>query len=107
MVNLNQIMKQAQAMQEKLAQIQESLSKKEIVGTAGGGLVEVTITGDKNLKKVRIDDSLLKAEEKEILEDLIVAACNDANKKAEEDSKNAMNGAMGNIPLPPGLKMPF
>jgi nucleoid-associated protein EbfC len=107
MVNFNQFLKQAQSMQKKMQEMQEQLANVHYTGKSGGGLVDVTINGRGEMQKVQIDASLLKPEEKEILEDLVVAAFNDAKQKADQESQNSMSGAFGNISLPPGLKMPF
>lgn len=100
MVNFNQLLKQAQSMQKQMAST-------EYYGKAGGGLVNITVSGHGDLRKVAIDVSLLKETEKELLEDLIVAAFSDARSKVDEDSQNSMLNAFGKIDLPPGLKMPF
>lgn len=107
MVNFNQFLKQAQTMQKKMQDMQDQMANAEYLGKAGGNLVSVTISGKSEMKKIEIDPSLLKPEEKEMLEDLIVAAFNDAKQKADQDSQNSMTGAFGNMPLPPGFKMPF
>lgn len=107
MVNFNQFLKQAQTMQKKMQELQEQMSNTEYVGKAGGELVNVIVTGRGEIRKIEIDSSLLKAEEKEILEDLIIAAFNDAKQKVDHDSEQNMTGAFGNIGLPPGLKLPF
>lgn len=107
MVNINQIMKQAQAMQKKMAEMQEKLANTEFVGAAGGGSVEITISGKADLLKVKIAPELVDKDEVEVLEDLIVAAFNDAKKKADSSSESDLSGAMGGLSLPPGFKMPF
>ena len=103
---LGDIMKQAQAMQQKMAEVQEEIAKLEVQGTAGAGLVNINMTGRHDVKSVHIDDSLLN-EEKSLLEDLVAAAVNDAVRKVEEANKEKMSAMTGGIPIPPGFKMPF
>ncbi|WP_341808945.1 YbaB/EbfC family nucleoid-associated protein [Wolbachia endosymbiont (group E) of Neria commutata] len=104
-------MKQAQEMQKKLAEAQEKYIGKEFLGVAGGGKVHVTVEvikiGSYKAKKVDIDLEFMRNEEKEMVEDLIVAAFNDAIKKAEEDMTNATSDLAGMMGLPPGFKLPF
>ncbi len=107
MVNIANMMKQAQAMQKKMMDAQEELAKKEYTGNAGGGVVAITIDGKGSLLKVKIAKELANPEELEILEDLIVAAFNDAKKKQNEDSESNLSGLMGGMNLPAGLKFPF
>ena len=99
------MMKQAAQLQTKLQELQAELDRIDVEGTAGGGLVAVTLTAKGDLKRVRIDDSLIKPEEKEILEDLMVAAHADARRKAETLMQEKMMGLTGGLPLPPGLKL--
>jgi DNA-binding YbaB/EbfC family protein len=99
------LMKQAQAMQQKLQDAQAELETLEVDGTAGGGVVTVKITGKGNLKAISIDPSLMNADEKEILEDLIVAAMNDARGKADRAAQERMESLTKGLPIPPGLKM--
>jgi DNA-binding YbaB/EbfC family protein len=101
------MMKQAKQLQEKMQQMQEEIAAMTIEGSAGGGLVAVTMSGKGDLKSVRIDPSLVKPEEVEILEDLIVAACNDAKAKAELQVADKMRAMTGGLNLPPGMKLPF
>jgi nucleoid-associated protein EbfC len=101
------LMKQAQAMQAKLAEAQAELDHIEVEGQAGGGMVRVTLTAKGAMKGVTIDPSLMKAEEKEIAEDLIVAAHADARAKAERVLEEKMKTMTAGMPLPPGLKLPF
>lgn len=103
---LGDLMKQAQQMQEKMQNLQEELARTEVTGNSGAGLVSVTMTGRHDVRKVRIDDSLM-SEDKEILEDLIVAAINDAVRRLEENQKDKMSELTAGIPLPPGFKLPF
>jgi DNA-binding YbaB/EbfC family protein len=101
------MMKQAQAMQAKMAEAQAELESMLVDGESGGGLVKVTLTAKGELKSVRIDPSLLKADEKEILEDLIVSAHAQARAKADEAMAEKMKSITGGLQLPPGLKLPF
>ncbi|MCK4744255.1 MAG: YbaB/EbfC family nucleoid-associated protein [Sulfuriflexus sp.] len=103
---LGGMMKQAQKMQENMQKAQEELGNMEVVGKAGGGMVEVTMTGRHDVKRVSIDDVLL-TEDKDMLEDLIAAAVNDAVQMVEKTSSEKMSGMMGGMSLPPGLKLPF
>ena len=105
MKDLFGMMKQAQQIQERMQQMQEELAAMEIGGEAGGGLVRVTLNGKGELKGVRIDPSLMKPEETEILEDLIVAASADAKTKVEGQMQSKMQELTGGLPLPPGLKL--
>jgi DNA-binding YbaB/EbfC family protein len=107
MVNFNQFLKQAQAMQQKMQDAQEQMAQTQYIGKAGGGLVEIIATGRGEIQKVSIDLSLLKEEEKEMLEDLIKVAVNDAKQKCDQDSQNSLSNALGGMSLPPGFKMPF
>ena len=106
-MDINQLMKQAQVMQKKMKDMQEQIAKKEFQGNSGGGLVIVTMTGNGEMQKISIDPSLLKPDDKEILEDLIIAAYNDAKAKADQESKNSMTGAFGNLAGLPGMNLPF
>ena len=106
-MDINQLMKQAQVMQKKMKDMQEQIAKKEFQGKSGGGLVIVTMTGNGEMQKISIDPSLLKSDDKEIFEDLIIAAYNDAKAKADQESKNSMTGAFGNLAGLPGMNLPF
>jgi DNA-binding YbaB/EbfC family protein len=99
------LMKQAAEFKSKMEAMQVELEKIEIEGTAGGGLVTVRLSGKGEMKGVKIDDSLLKPEEKEILEDLLVAAHADARRRAETVLQEKMKAVTGGLPLPPGLKL--
>ncbi|MCB8821700.1 YbaB/EbfC family nucleoid-associated protein [Microvirga rosea] len=99
------LMKQAQAMQQKLQDAQAELDTVEVEGTAGGGVVTVKVSGKGALKAISIDPSLLNADEKEILEDLIVAAMNDARGKADRAAQERMAELTKGLPLPPGMKL--
>jgi hypothetical protein len=100
------LMKQAQAMQENMKKAQDQLALVEVEGQSGAGLVKVTMTCKNDVKRVVIDPSLL-AEDKDMLEDLVAAAFNDAVRKAEATSTEKMAGLTAGMPLPPGFKMPF
>ncbi len=101
------LMKQAQAMQARVEDLQAELEKLEVEGAAGGGLVRVTLTARGAMRALSIDDSMLKVEEKEILEDLIVAAHADAKAKGERATEEKMKTVTAGLPLPPGMKLPF
>lgn len=107
MKNLGQMMKQAQEMQAKMAEMQEQLSATEVTGSAGGGMVEITMTGKNEARRVKIDPALANPGETEVLEDLIVAAINDARAKAEAAASEKMSEVTGGLQLPPGFKLPF
>ena len=107
MVNIGNMMKQAQQLQKKMAEAQEKLNSIEVEGVSGGGMVKVLATAKGNIKRIMIDDTLMSKEEKEITEDLIVAAINDAKQKGEAASQEEMKSVTGGIPLPPGMKLPF
>ena len=99
------MMKQAAQLQSKMQELQAELDQMEIEGTAGGGMVTVTLTGKGDLKGVKLDDSLIKPGEKEILEDLMVAAHADAKRKSEAVLQDKMKALTGGLPLPPGMKL--
>jgi len=103
---LGNIMKQAQQMQENMQKAQEEIANMEVNGTAGGGMVTVVMTGRHDLKRVNIDQSLME-EDKEMIEDLLAAAVNDAVRKLEESTKDKMANVTGGMELPPGMKLPF
>ncbi|KAF0138572.1 MAG: hypothetical protein FD153_1226 [Rhodospirillaceae bacterium] len=107
MKNLGQLMKQAQQMQAKMAELQEHLAQMEISGLSGGGMVQMILNGKGDLRKVSIDKSLLDPDEIEVLEDLIVAAYTDAKSKVESCMQEEMAKVTGGLSLPPGLKLPF
>jgi len=107
MVNIGNMMKQAQELQKKMADVQEQLKLIEVEGSSGGGMVKVTSTAKGEIKRILIDESLMKKEEKEITEDLIVAAINDAKQKGEVATQEEMKKVTGGISLPPGMKLPF
>jgi len=99
------LMKQATELKSKMEAMQAELERLEIEGVAGGGLVAITISGKGDVRGVRIDDSLLKPDQKEILEDLIVAAHADARRKLDATLQEKMQALTGGLPLPPGLKL--
>ena len=101
------LMKQAAQMQAKMQEMQAELDQIEVEGTAGGGMVTVKLSAKGEMKCAKIDDSLLKPSEKEILEDLLVAAHADARRKAETVMQDKMKALTGGLGLPPGLKLPF
>tara|TARA_Y100000590_G_scaffold334985_1_gene381210 strand:+ start:1100 stop:1423 length:324 start_codon:yes stop_codon:yes gene_type:complete len=107
MINIGNMMKQAQQMQKKMAEVQEKLNSIEVEGTSGGGLVKIKSSAKGEIKQIIIDDSLFNKDEKEITEDLIVAAINDAKQKAETVSQEEMKKITGGMSLPPGMKLPF
>lgn len=106
-MNLQKMMKQAQEMQSKLAEMQSRLEGEETEGSSGGGMVKVRINGKSQLLAVTIDPSLLKADEKEVLEDLIVAAFTDAKTKSDNTFSEQMGQLANGLNLPPGFKLPF
>jgi len=103
---LDGLMKQAQLMQENMQKAQEELARTEVQGESGGGLVKISMTGRYEIRSLKIDDSVF-GDDKEMLEDLIAAAMNDAVRKVEAASKGKMSGLASGIPLPPGFKLPF
>ena len=103
--NIAQLMQQAQKMQENLQRAQEELANLEVTGSAGGGMVSVTLTGTKECRKVRIDPSVLA--DPEMAEDLVAAAFNDASNKVDAESKAKIGAASAGMQLPPGMKLPF
>jgi hypothetical protein len=104
---MGNLMKQAQQMQDRMQKMQEEIGNMEITGESGAGLVKVTITGSHSVRRVEIDPSLMEEDEKEMLEDLIAAAFNDASRRIEETQKERMAGVTGGMQMPPGFKMPF
>ena len=103
---LGQIMKQAQKMQEKLKKAQEELASLEVVGESGGGMVKVTMTCRHEIRGIQIDDNLV-GDDKEMLEDLLAAAFNDAVRKVESKTQEHMSGMTAGLNLPPGFNLPF
>ena len=103
---IGNLMKQAQVMQENMKKLQESLAQMEIEGQAGSGLVKVIMTGKHEVKRVTIDPKLL-GDDKDMLEDLVVTAINDAVRRIEATTQEKMAAATAGLPLPPGMKLPF
>ncbi len=103
---LGDLMKKAQRMQEDMKAAQERLALEEVVGESGGGMVKITMNGRYEFKRVEIDPSLL-GDDKEMLEDLIVAAANAAGARVGEKMKESMESLTAGLPLPPGFKLPF
>lgn len=106
MKNLNQMMKQAQQLQQRMAEMQEKLNQSEMTGSSGAGLVQVTMNGKGEVKSLKIDPSLVDPKEVEVLEDLIIAACNDTKGKIEQHMSEEMGKITGGLNIP-GFKMPF
>jgi DNA-binding YbaB/EbfC family protein len=107
MKNLGNMLKEAQKLQSRMSEMQQKLAEMEMSGAAGGGLVNVTLNGRGEMRRIKIDPSLADPNEMEILEDLIVAACNDAKAKTEAHLQEEMGKLTGGLPLPPGFKLPF
>jgi DNA-binding YbaB/EbfC family protein len=107
MKNLGNILKQAQNMQTRMAEIQEELQALEIEGQSGAGMVRATVSGKGEMRALHIDPAVVDKDEIGVLEDLIVAAVNDARGKAEEISRERMGALTEGLPLPPGFKLPF
>ena len=106
-MNLNDMMKQVQAMQSRMTEMQARVEQLTVTGQSGGGMVKVTLNGKGAMKSLAIEPALLKPEDREIVEDLIVTAHNDAKAKAEAMMAEEMKQVTGGLPLPPGLKLPF
>ena len=107
MTNLGKMMKQAQELQGRMAEIQDKLAQLEITGAAAGGMVEVTLNGKGEARKFKIDPAAVDAGDTEILEDLLLAAFNDAKGKQEQAVREKMSALTGGLPLPPGMALPF
>jgi len=107
MKNLGQMMKQAQQMQERMAELQAKLEAVELSGSSGGGMVQVTLNGKGEMRRIKIDKSLVDPNEIEVLEDLILAAFNDAKAHVEGHMAEEMKKLTGGLSLPPGMKLPF
>ncbi|AZZ98624.1 MULTISPECIES: YbaB/EbfC family nucleoid-associated protein [Pseudoalteromonas] len=103
---MGNIMKQAQQMQERMEKAQEEIKSLEVVGEAGAGLVKVTMLGSHNVRRVEIDESLME-DDKDMIEDLLAAAVNDAVRRVGEESQKRMADVTGGMQMPPGFKMPF
>lgn len=107
MKNLGNMMKQAQQMQAKMQEMQARLNDMEVTGASGGGMVQVTLNGKGDMRKLTIDPTVVDPEDKEMLEDLVVAAHNDAKAKIEVVMQDEMQKVTGGLNLPPGMKFPF
>jgi nucleoid-associated protein EbfC len=107
MKNLSNMLKEAQKLQTRMAEMQQRLGEVEMDGAAGAGLVTVTLNGKGEMRRIKIDPSLADPNEMEMLEDLIVAAANDAKVKIEAHVQGEMQKLAGGMPLPPGIKLPF
>ena len=103
---MGNLMKQAQQMQAKMAKAQEELAQMEVTGESGAGMVKVTMTGSHSVRRVEIDQSLME-DDKDMVEDLVAAAFNDAVRRVEEQNKDKMGALTGGMQMPPGFKMPF
>jgi DNA-binding YbaB/EbfC family protein len=107
MKNLSQMMKQAQEMQLKMDEMQSKLAKMEVIGSSGAGMIEVTLSGKSDVRKIKIAPAVINPSDPEVLEDLIVAAFNDAKSKVEAKVGDKMSEMTGGMQLPPGFKLPF
>ncbi len=107
MKNLGQMMKQAQEMQTRMQQMQDALAEVEVTGQSGAGMVNVTLNGKGEMKRLKLDKSVVDPEDVEVIEDLIRAAFNDAKLKVEQHVADETQKLMGGMKLPPGLKLPF
>ena len=107
MKNLGNLMKQAQQMQSKMAEMQEKLAALEVTGQSGGGMIVATLGGKGDIKRIKIDKALVDPNDVEVLEDLLVAALNDARAKVDAVTSDQMREMTGGLNLPPGMKLPF
>ena len=107
MKNLGQMLKQAQEFQSKMAGMQEEIADMNVTGSSGGGMVQVTLNGKGEARKLKIDPALVTPDDAEVLEDLILAAFNDAKGKVEKEMQEKMSEMTGGLALPPGMKLPF
>lgn len=105
--NIGNLMKQAQQLQANMQRAQAEIASLEVTGEAGGGMAKVTMTGRHEVRRVALDASIVSADDKEMLEDLIAAAVNDAVQKVERMTQEKMSSLMGGMNLPPGMKLPF
>lgn len=106
MANFGNMMKQAETLQRNMQKVQEEIARMEVVGESGGGMVKVTMTGKHEVKRVQIEPAVV-GEDREMLEDLVAAAINDAVRRVETQSQQRMSELMSGLRLPPGFKMPF
>lgn len=107
MKNLGNMMKQAQQMQTRMTEMQDAMEAHEVEGNAGGGMIKVRVTGKREVKSVSIDPALIDPNDPEMLEDLVMAAMNDAKAKIDAYKAEQMSDITGGMPLPPGFKLPF
>lgn len=107
MKNISNMLKEAQKLQQRMSEMQQRLEEIEVSGSAGGGLIAVTLNGKGYMRKIKIDPALMVPAEAEMLEDLVVAATNDAKGKLESQMQDEMGKLTGGLPLPPGFKLPF
>jgi DNA-binding YbaB/EbfC family protein len=107
MVDIMGLMKKAQAVQAKMKDVQEELERLEVEGQSGGGMVKITLNAKGQMKAIALDPTLMKPEESEIVEDLILAAHADARAKADRVTEEKMAAVTAGLPLPPGMKLPF
>jgi hypothetical protein len=107
MKNIGQMLKQAQEMQTRMSEMQERLAGSEVAGNSGAGMVQITLTGKGEVKRIGIDRALLVPDEVEVLEDLLMAAFNDAKSRLDAHVAEEMQKLTGGLQLPPGLKLPF
>lgn len=106
MANFGNMMKQAEALQRNMQKAQEEIGRMEVTGESGGGMVKVTMTGKHEVKRVQIEPAVI-GEDREMLEDLIAAAINDAVRRVETEGQQRMSSMMSGLKLPPGMKLPF
>jgi DNA-binding YbaB/EbfC family protein len=106
MANFGNMMKQAEALQRNMKKAKEEIASMEVTGESGGGMVKVTMTGKHDVKRVQIEPAVI-GEDREMLEDLIAAAINDAVRRVETESQQRMSSLMAGLKLPPGMKLPF
>jgi len=106
MANFGNMMKQAEALQRNMQKAQEEIARMEVTGESGGGMVKVTMTGKHEVKRVQIEPAVI-GQDREMLEDLVAAAINDAVRRVESETQQRMSGMMSGLRLPPGFKMPF
>jgi len=105
--NIGNMMKQAQQLQANMQRAQAEIAQLEVTGEAGGGMAKIVMTGKHEVKRVTLDPSIVSSDDKDMLEDLVAAAVNDAVQKLERATQEKMASAMGGMQLPPGMKMPF
>ena len=105
--NMGNLMKQAQQLQENMKRAQDEIAKLEVTGEAGGGMAKVVMNGKHEVSRVMLDASIVSSDDKDMLEDLIAAAVNDAVQKLERATQEKMSSVMGGMNLPPGMKLPF